>query len=151
MFCKLVTVAFVGLLSISACAKPNYLNVSGTAEQDAQSAGSRTCVLSLPIQGLCVDLVWETKPTESTMGSFFISFYTKDNSINLIEPNYAVAVILWMPSMGHGSSPVQMQKIENGHYRVSNVFFVMPGDWDIRIQLKDGKNVVEEVIQPISI
>lgn len=54
-------------------------------------------------------------------------------------------VILWMPDMGHGSSPTQLLREMDsqnrplmGVYRVINMFFVMSGVWEIRVQLKTG-------------
>ena len=60
-------------------------------------------------------------------------------------------VFLWMPSMGHGSSPVKIQKVADGEYDVTNVNFIMGGKWDLRIQLKEGNQVVDEVVVPLSI
>ncbi len=61
----------------------------------------------------------------------------------LIEPGLPFAVSLWMPRMGHGSAPTQLQRVLDsqgqvltGTYQVSNMYFVMPGDWDVRVTLK---------------
>lgn len=55
-------------------------------------------------------------------------------------------VFLWMPSMGHGSSPVKISKNAIGEYMVSNVYFIMGGDWDVKIQRKVDNKVVDEVV-----
>lgn len=54
----------------------------------------------------------------------------------------AVEVVLWMPSMGHGSSPTLVERVldENGNvvigaYRVSDMFFLMAGTWEVRVVL----------------
>ncbi len=47
-----------------------------------------------------------------------------------------VSVLLWMPSMGHGSAPVKLDKLGPAQFRVTNVYFIMPGDWEIRLSLK---------------
>jgi hypothetical protein len=66
----------------------------------------------------------------------------------LMEPGLPFGVALWMPSMGHGSAPTQIQRVLNdrgevipGTYMVTNMYFMMPGDWDIRVALKyaDGR------------
>lgn len=64
---------------------------------------------------------------------------------------YSLHVYLWMPSMGHGSAPVKITKINDGEYDVSQVQFIMGGKWDVRFQLKDGNTVVEEVIVPVAL
>ncbi|RPJ66214.1 MAG: hypothetical protein EHM20_17555 [Alphaproteobacteria bacterium] len=56
------------------------------------------------------------------------------------------SVILWMPTMGHGSSPIQIKKLGTGIYDLSQIYFIMDGLWHLRIQLKDGSNIIEEQI-----
>lgn len=66
----------------------------------------------------------------------------------LLEPGLPFAVKLWMPAMGHGSAPTKIAPMKNergeallGTYLVSNMYFTMPGDWEIRITVKhaDGR------------
>lgn len=52
-------------------------------------------------------------------------------------------VALWMPSMGHGSSPTKVNQVINekgepllGVYQITRVFFTMPGKWDVKISVK---------------
>lgn len=60
-------------------------------------------------------------------------------------------VFIWMPSMGHGSSPVKLKKINDGEYEVSDVNFIMGGKWEVKFQLKDGAQVFDETVAPVSI
>ena len=53
--------------------------------------------------------------------------------------------------MGHGSSPVTMERVDVGRYRAKDVFFIMTGEWDVHYQLKSGSHVVEEKIQKVLI
>lgn len=53
-------------------------------------------------------------------------------------------VVLWMPDMGHGSAPTQINRVVDangdvapGRYIVRNIYFVMGGDWDIQVILTD--------------
>ena len=62
----------------------------------------------------------------------------------IMEPRSPFAVSLWMPSMGHGSAPTRIERaidergqVIPGVYEVSNMFFMMPGDWDVRVSLND--------------
>lgn len=148
MFCKIL--ATIGLfISVSACAVPNYQTSHTDLTQQAQKDGQ--CTLLFKTQSMCVDLAWTVSPTDSAAGEMTLKFYGSDAVAAPVEPSYAVSVVLWMPAMGHGSSPVRVEKLENGIYKASNIFFVMPGEWEIRVQLKDGKNVVDQVSQAISI
>lgn len=48
-----------------------------------------------------------------------------------------IEVELWMPSMHHGSSPtyVEAAPYQAGLFYVRDVFFIMSGDWEIRVTL----------------
>jgi hypothetical protein len=54
-------------------------------------------------------------------------------------------VVLWMDMPGghsHGSAPTQIQRLlvngtpEPGGYLVRNMFFIMPGSWELRLNLR---------------
>ncbi len=42
-------------------------------------------------------------------------------------------VVLWMPAMGHGSSPVKTELFAVNHYKVTQAYFIMPGQWEVRL------------------
>ena len=102
-------------------------------------------------ESLCLKATWDSLPTESTFGSMTLTFTDKSNPERIISPHRAPFILLWMPSMGHGSSPVTITLIEDGIYKADDIFFIMPGPWEIRYQIKDGDKVVEEIIQEITI
>ena len=61
-----------------------------------------------------------------------------------------VDVVLWMPSMGHGSAPTQVERavdangnLLTGVFNVRNVFFIMGGDWEVRVTLTDANGTQE--------
>ncbi|MBN8542499.1 MAG: FixH family protein [Deltaproteobacteria bacterium] len=61
-----------------------------------------------------------------------------------------VDVVLWMPSMGHGSAPTQVERavdangnILTGVFNVRNVFFIMGGEWEVRVTLTDAQGARE--------
>jgi hypothetical protein len=73
------------------------------------------------------------------------------------EPG-AFSAQLWMPSMGHGSSPVTIQRVTNeqgqpevGAFRISRIFFVMEGDWEIRFTLTHADGSMETVAWPVTV
>jgi hypothetical protein len=67
-----------------------------------------------------------------------------------IELNDNIEVVLWMPAMGHGSAPTQVERVVDaqgnivpGTFNVRNVYFIMAGDWEVRVTLTDAKGVQE--------
>ncbi len=67
-----------------------------------------------------------------------------------IEFNENIDVVLWMPSMGHGSAPTQVERaidksgnIIPGTFNVKNVYFIMGGDWEVRVTLTDVEGLQE--------
>lgn len=129
--------------TLTACAHPNYQASSEAPEADVKPGTS--CALKFNSQNLCAAYDWEKYPTESETGAF-VARFTNPTSGALIDPALSLKVILWMPSMGHGSSPVTVTRLSTGVYRVDRVFFSMPGVWQIRFQLIQAAAVVEEQI-----
>lgn len=134
------------LLSIfflaASCANPIY------SEPDSPSTQATGLSCSAKFaSGECVSLAWKQLPTEEEFGSFELSiFRTGERSEPVDVP--ALHVLLWMPSMGHGSSPVELNHTAPGTYLATNVFFSMRGDWEIRVQRKEGQNVPDQAILP---
>lgn len=112
------------------------------------------CRLPFSNAALCASLEWETIPSDERRGSFLLRFWNlKLGNENgpYVTPENPIFVKLWMPSMGHGSSPVRVETLLDsgkvaipGIFRVSEVFFVMGGEWEIWIQLRDGTVVRDQ-------
>ena len=106
------------------------------------------CPLAFPKFDLCGSFTWDRKPTSSTPGSAVLRFWNRElgtPSGPYVSPVSTVFVKLWMPVMGHGSSPVTTAAKKDaggmailGVFDSTNVFFVMPGKWEIWVQLKSG-------------
>lgn len=51
---------------------------------------------------------------------------------------------LWMPAMGHGSSPPEVRAMGPTLWHVSEVYFIMAGLWEVQLKLiRDGKKIDE--------
>ena len=134
---------------VLACAKPHYVSTSDLKDQNTQTQTS--CPYYFEEERLCLSLTWITYPSEETLGEFMMRFYAEDKPDEFVTPHLSPAVKLWMPSMGHGSSPVVITQTAPGTYRVSDVYFIMLGLWEIRLQLKNNNEVIEEKIQKINL
>ncbi len=138
---------FIILLLLGACAKPRY--VDGLESKLDGISGE--CGFLFSSENLCLKTEWVQKPTESTFGEMTLSFVDRNDNSRFVDPLKDPFIVLWMPSMGHGSSPVKIERVDIGRYRATDIFFIMPGPWDIRYQLRDGIDVLEEKIQKITI
>ena len=49
---------------------------------------------------------------------------------------------LWMPDMGHGSSPTTLNPVGEGCSEVTGIDFFMPGKWEIRSEISSGEKFV---------
>jgi hypothetical protein len=107
------------------------------------------CSLSFPSNGLCASLTWESGPSGDDENSFTLRFF--DGSGAARDADAEVYAQLWMPAMGHGSSPVLVAAQGSGVYSVTRVFFIMPGTWDLRVQLKRNGQVVEQAVTQVTI
>ena len=132
------------------CAKPNYQVTP--MQQGPQAVGDEGFRLFSNYLGLHVKIVFEKGPNSGEENLFTILFHTSTDATP-VAVNEAISVVLWMPSMGHGSSPVKVQKVADGVYRASQVYFIMPGDWEIRLQIKNQEtsNVVEQITHKLDI
>jgi hypothetical protein len=135
------------LVLMASCAKPRY--VDGLEGRIDGISGE--CGFLFSSENICLKTEWIQKPTESTYGEMTLSFVDRNDQSRFVDPLTEPFIVLWMPSMGHGSSPVKMERLDIGKFRASEIFFIMPGPWDIRYQLKDGSNVIEEKIQKVTI
>ncbi|MBY0518635.1 MAG: FixH family protein [Bacteriovoracaceae bacterium] len=52
---------------------------------------------------------------------------------------------LWMPSMGHGSSPFTIKQIGPSSWVFSDIYFIMAGDWQLKIKVKNDGRSQDEI------
>lgn len=140
---------FILAVGVMACAHPNYQDEVSAAQNENNM--SSVCALKFSKLNLCAHITWEKDQTADEMGSFLIQFGKLDteNQFSAENPPVDPAVILWMPSMGHGSSPVTITEVSTGLYRISDVWFSMPGEWLIQVKLKNASSVIDEASQNI--
>ena len=106
-----------------------------------------TCELQFTHSKTCITYQWEKMPTSTLYGTLIFNTFTLGPDGNTRIPQalrYTPEVNLFMPSMGHGSAPTSVIEITPGTYRVTNLFFMMPGVWEIRFQLKTNEKIVED-------
>ena len=130
---------------------------SGTSSETPKFS----CDFEFSSEKLCAQLNWIKKPSSEEPGEFKLSFWKKDQNPNasVIFQNPEapqVFVKLWMPDMGHGSSPVTVTQASDGHgapvdgvFSAKGVFFIMTGKWEIQVQLRSSEGVARETSKMI--
>jgi len=148
MFGKNSVGFILGVLLISGCARPKYIRESNPQNQNQAPIESKAdCQTSFLKTGFCLTWSWIQTPTTTEKGSFVFKTYRLnvfDQTPIEMDLVGSPRVVLWMPSMGHGSLPTKTTQVDVGTYQVTDVFFVMPGDWEIRFQVNNGTEVIDE-------
>jgi hypothetical protein len=145
----------LGVFALIGCAHPNFQDSpvpAGPPEQKAEGS----CQILFPHSSLCGRILWKTGLTEKT-GSIFEFMTWNPQSADSKGPFADVPDMTWrisifMPDMGHGSSPVRLEQISSGHYQVSKLYFFMPGRWEIRFQLENrSSQVIDQFALPVDV
>ncbi len=136
--------------TILGCTKPEYLNRDINQLPSFEKTETAS---TLSNSNLKVSIRFLKVQTEEETGTFVLKFWrpnAADQSPVLQDVQGEVKVRLWMPSMGHGSSPVVVSKADVGTYKVDEVFFSMPGDWDIEVTVVNAnQEVIDETKIPL--
>lgn len=141
MFGKVLVLGIFVLVFTNGCARPKYIQESAVQSQpQGKLEADADCATTFTQSGFCLSWYWENKPTATQPGQLIFKVYRLnefDKTPVEVDFKTTPEVILWMSGMGHGSTPTQTTRLDVGTYRTSNVFFIMPGKWDIRFTVKE--------------
>jgi hypothetical protein len=147
-----ITAAMILFFSLG-CAQPKYISEADSTSAGQQAAGVKAhCDIQFSSSKYCLSWFWENKPTSTAVGSLIFKIYRLnafDQTAIQLDTQESPQLILWMPSMGHGSTPTVVQRLDVGTYRATEVFFIMPGEWDLKFQIKTGSEVTDEALVQI--
>ena len=88
---------------------------------------------------------WIVAPTLSDLSSF---------ELTLSQPlpaNQSLNVYIWMPEMGHGSSPISVLQINSTDYIFNELAFIMPGLWVLHIEVLENNQVIDQWQKPFTL
>lgn len=125
--------AIKALATRLACLLMTFLLISCGKSPWSDYSIERGGNLNEKVTGFCPlfqaeEFQWVRGPFNGAESEFQINFLEK--------PTADLNIELWMPSMGHGSAPVKIFADPSSEtlIHVRNVYFIMGGDWDIRIK-----------------
>ncbi|MBC7370760.1 MAG: FixH family protein [Bdellovibrionaceae bacterium] len=129
------SIVILMLLNLSGCAKPNYDEARDPASQNEYVLNKME---------MNVRVLWDHRPTNTTdPATMVLEFFDPKDKSSFMDPA-DLRVKLWMPDMGHGSSPVTITRLSRGMYRMTNMYFTMAGLWEIRVGVQDENGVVAD-------
>lgn len=83
-------------------------------------------------------LKWTTPPSLSELGVFELTLSSP------LKTTQTINAYIWMPDMGHGSSPIEIKQVSELQYIFSEVAFIMPGLWVLHIEILENNQVVDQ-------
>lgn len=146
MFGKYFFVFNFIVLTIS-CAQPKYVEEPKPLDQRDSYEKPGTCSIAFKSSGICLSYVWESQPNTSDYSQLVFKIFRLsqyDSTPIEIDSPSIPQVVLWMPSMGHGSTPTEVERLDVGTYRAKNIFFIMPGEWDIHFRFTNDVGTQDE-------
>lgn len=130
-----IVILFLSLFIVS-CGKSPLLN---KLEKNVQEiSGGALLSEQFPNKKIDFSLTWMIPPALDEMGSFEILLTVP------LKANQTLNAFIWMPEMGHGSSPFEKKELSNNHFNFSEVAFIMPGLWVLHIEILEDNQVVDE-------
>lgn len=147
MFGKILLFGSLVFWSVG-CARPQYIQKPQGDGISLQSQDSLTTQFAN--SELMGSVKWILIPTESENGSFILRVFKQDavDGFPILQDlSDNPKIKLWMPSMNHGSTPVTVNRVGVGTYEVTNVFFIMPGQWEILIKIKTEEYASDAAIK----
>ncbi len=97
---------------------------------------------------VCAHLGFKWGPlSTSQKGQFIVHALTNTNST---ITNLSVDLWMEMEGQGHGSSPVTLTQVRPNIYKVTEAYFIMPGEWLVKLAF-DLDGVKHTIDIPVNI
>lgn len=112
----------------------NHGQHGGGSHQDEHQ---KLCPIYFKTADVCAQVEFTKGPFDGTESQFLVKFFDHKSAHGehvMVDPQN-LKIDLWMymgNHGGHGSAPVKVVKQDQGVYYVSEVYFVMPGRWNVR-------------------
>lgn len=122
---------------------------------EAEQQKKNQCPIEFKKVGQCASIEWRVAPKIDAYAEATLKFWSKKNG-NPTGPFEnpdckQLAVSLWMPEHGHGSSPIRLTLRETGIIDATQIYFSMGGLWDLKILLKNGNQVIDQAALPLNL
>lgn len=125
------------ILGLIACAP-------GSSSDKVNAAGFENCQIAFAQANICAQVIWEKRPTKADPeGTFVLEFHAPQDRSQFLDPNGTLEVSLGTADKSY-SSPLTVQRLNEGQYRAANIQFPSPGNWVLTISLIEATQVVDQ-------
>lgn len=124
------------IMTFAACGKSPLFNK--ISKNITEISGNAALNEKFPSKNINFILIWKSPPGLEELGVFEIEL-TKP-----MAPELTLDAFIWMPEMGHGSSPIVITKSTDLNYIFSEIAFIMPGLWVLHVEIKENNKVVDK-------
>lgn len=107
-------------------------------------------VCSATSADLCAHLGFKAEPNSTDATEFMLHFMPAAGVDAKEIKNVTVKLWMDMGGHGHGSSPVTITQGDDVHYAVSDAYFVMPGEWQVKVGF-DYLGTAHEIVIPVEV
>jgi len=129
-------VFFLIIFTLAGCGKSPLLNKVGKNLNEVK--GGSLLSEQFPKIQIGFSMDWIVSPALDELSSFELKLERE------LTPSQHLNVYLWMPEMGHGSSPVEVQQINSTNYIFSELAFIMPGLWVLHVEVLENNQVLDQ-------
>ena len=123
-------------LALMSCGKSPLLNKVKNGVNDV--AGNASLSENFPKEKVSFSYKWTTPPSLEVLSAFEI------NLSSPLKSNQSLNAYIWMPDMGHGSSPITINQLNSTDYSFTDVAFIMPGLWVLHIEILENNVVIDQ-------
>lgn len=123
-------------LTLLSCGKPPLLNK--LIKPSNEIAGGILLSEQFPNEKINFSMKWTVAPGLDDLSAFDLKLASP------LSLNQTLNVYIWMPEMGHGSSPVDIKQVSSTDYLVSEIAFIMPGLWVLHVEILENNKVVDQ-------
>jgi hypothetical protein len=138
---------FALILGSGACAERKWTKSTQQPKVSSQVFAAdrmENCWHQIVPSQLCLAMTWKKLPKdrmdEGVIEVKFLRPNLMDQSLMPAElEDFDFEFEPWMvmdpPSQSHGTAPVFLERIDTGSFRVSQIYFIMRGTWQLRFKL----------------
>ena len=91
------------------------------------------------VKNFCAHVGYSAQPEVNKPFEFVVDLVAAPDALAQVK---SANVELFMPDMGHGSSPVKVERLDVKHFQVSEAYFLMEGAWLVKVEVVTASGTI---------